>query len=70
MLHPQPFDDRAIQVRIGESQFIRQYLGLRVEVGEMVTPPFDFAPCRGDGFGFYGRRASGFTHTAAAMRSA
>ena len=43
MLYAQPFGNRAIKVGIGEPQFVRKGLRLRVQVGEMVTPAFDFA---------------------------
>ena len=52
MLHAQPFGNCAIQVRVGEAQFIREVFSLRVQVRKMVAPAFNLAPRRCDGFRF------------------
>jgi hypothetical protein len=52
VLDAQPLDDRAIQVGgLPSRSSSAKIFGLRVEVGEMVAPAFDFACGGGDGFG-------------------
>ena len=50
MLYAEPFSNRAIKVRIGEPQFVRQGFCLRVQIGKMVAPAFNFASRRCNGF--------------------
>ena len=52
MLHAQPFGNRAIQVSISKTQFVREVFSLRVQIRKMVAPAFYFTPRRCDGFRF------------------
>ena len=40
----QPLGQRRAHIGVGQSQLIRQGFGGRIEIGEMVAPPFNLTP--------------------------
>ena len=51
VLDAQPLGNRAVQVGAAQPQFVGQRFCLRVQIGEMVAPAFDFGARGGDGIG-------------------